>query len=100
MTDDRDVLAELQSAMETFEERYRTYGPGWEQYGDLMIAMFPDGLKLETREDFNRFGALSMLLSKMTRYCKSFEEGGHKDSAHDMQPYAAMLSILTKGEQE
>jgi hypothetical protein len=84
----------MRSMAQTFEERNKVYGASYLKYGNVMTALYPDGLTLKAIDDFNRFGVLSMIVSKLTRYTAN--ETGHKDSAHDMAVYAAMLEELTR----
>ena len=63
-------------------------------FRSLMCALFPNGIVLKTPEDHNRFGVLTMIASKLNRYCNNFESGGHADSIHDLGVYAFMLEEL------
>jgi hypothetical protein len=91
-----DVPQILRSAAATFEQRNKLYGDSYLVYGEVMDALFPEGITIATIGDWNRFGILSMIVSKLTRYSANMRDGGHKDSAHDMAVYAAMLEELTK----
>jgi hypothetical protein len=91
-----DVPQILRSAAATFEQRNKLYGDSYLVYGEVMEALFPEGVTLATIDDWNRFGILSMIVSKLTRYSANMKDGGHKDSAHDMAVYAAMLEEQTK----
>ena len=88
----------LISAAQTYQERAPMYGDSWMLHGDLMRALFPNGLVLRTSEEFNRYAKVDNIAMKLARYCNSLSNGGtgHKDSAHDMIVYAAMLEVLTK----
>tara|TARA_R110000787_G_scaffold102227_1_gene208206 strand:+ start:916 stop:1110 length:195 start_codon:yes stop_codon:yes gene_type:complete len=55
-----------------------------------MTSLFPEGINLNTVDAINRFGLLSMIISKLTRYCNQWDEP-HKDSIHDLGVYAFML---------
>jgi hypothetical protein len=90
------VAGNLRAAAKTFEERNRVYGNAFERFGGTMLTLFPDGLTLSTEADWNRMGLYFHLIGKMVRYAANFDEGGHKDSAHDAIAYAAMLELLTK----
>lgn len=85
----------LRQAAATFEQRNALYGDSYKSYGNVMVALFPNGLKVNTADDWNRLGVLNMIVSKLTRYAANMEAGGHKDSAHDTIVYAAMLEELT-----
>jgi len=88
--------ANLKLSLETFEQRNGIYGDAWVASGGIGLALFPTGVTLQTEMDFQRFGILQQIISKLARYAANFEEGGHQDSAHDMIVYAAILEHLTK----
>jgi len=84
----------LKAGAKTFEERGKVYGKNYVTFGHVGKALWPDGVKLETPEDFIRHGILIQCLSKLTRYANNPK--GHKDSAHDLMVYAAMLEEVTE----
>lgn len=84
----------LRSGADTYEERNKMYGDNYKRHGSVMAILFPNGLKLETVEDHNRFGILTQKVAKLTRYCENFTRGGHADSLHDDMVYTAMLAEL------
>jgi hypothetical protein len=86
----------LLAAAQTFDERNRVYGDAYKNFGGVMQGMFPSGLTVNDVDAWNRLGLLVMVVGKLTRYTAQFDNGGHKDSAHDLINYAAMLEELTK----
>lgn len=90
------VPENLKQAAELFEERSKQYGEAYKKSGEVMKTLFPDGLTLETPEDFAIYHNLSMIVMKLTRYSRNFKAGGHLDSAKDLIVYAAMLEEKTK----
>lgn len=84
----------LREAAATYEERNALYGDNYKWFGNVMNGMFPDGIDLGSRDDHNRFGILVQIVAKLTRYANNFNSGGHADSLHDIQVYAAMLQEL------
>lgn len=86
----------LRDAAKTYEQRNEMYGDNYKLFGDIMMALFPDGLHLTTPDEFNRFNMLTQCTGKLTRYAQMFKKGGHLDSAHDEIVYAAMLLELTE----
>ena len=88
----------LSAAAETFQERNAIYGDGWVRVGLLIEALFPEGVKLLTAKDHERFSQIILLAVKLTRYCNNFNAGGHRDSVHDMITYAAILESIDAGE--
>ena len=84
------ISGNLEQALETFNQRGAAYGPSYLQYGEVISSLFPEGVSLQSAEEINRFGLLSMIISKLTRYCNQWDEP-HKDSIHDLGVYAFML---------
>ncbi len=80
----------------TFAERNKTYGDSYRITGHVFAAMFPNGLALNTPDQWNRFGAFYMIICKMVRYSETLTTGGHVDSAHDSAVYSAILEELTR----
>jgi len=89
-----DAGYRLKKAAETYEERNKVYGDTYKRHGKVTAALFPNGVILKTTEDHNRFGVLTLVIGKLTRYCTNFEKGGHADSIHDLGVYAFMLEEL------
>ena len=85
----------LRDGASTYEERNRTYGNNYKEMGHLLELFFPNGIPAMDADGWNRFGLWMMVLVKITRYANQLQQGGHKDSAHDMMVYAAMLEELT-----
>lgn len=81
----------LERAKATYKERAAIYGKGHYDHGKVMAALFPEGLKLESPEDFTRFATLNMMVAKMCRYTRNFANGGHRDSIHDLGVYAFLM---------
>lgn len=87
-----DELMEV--AARTYKERNKVYGDSYKRHGSIMKALYPEGVTLETEQDFNRFGVMNMIVSKLCRYSNNFETGGHQDSIHDLGVYSFMLEEL------
>lgn len=90
------VSTNLHEAAATFEQRNKLYGDNYKRFGCVMGALFPNGIELISNDDWNRFGVFFHMVGKVTRYAVNLKDGGHKDSAHDMIVYAAMLEELTQ----
>jgi hypothetical protein len=88
------VAKELENAAKTYEERNAVYGDAYKRHGDILSAMFPEGITLTEPSDFTRFGLLSASVGKLNRYASQFDEGGHYDSAHDAAVYSTMLNEM------
>lgn len=91
MTEKSFVTSQLENAASIFQQRYELYGDNYKRFGPIMAAMFPDGLTLNTADDFGRFGLFVQVMSKTTRYGNMFTSGGHVDSLDDISVYAQML---------
>lgn len=74
---------------ETFNERGKIYGNNYQKIGDVMYSLFPQGLKLTTPDEWNKFHLWFIALVKMTRLASTNFD--HADSAHDIAVYGVML---------
>lgn len=93
----RAPAAMLQQSAETFKQRSEVYGDNYKRFGKVMEALFDDKqINILMPEEWNRFGILVQIVSKLTRYCENFTKGGHDDSLNDISVYAAMLRSLDK----
>lgn len=88
------VSEKLTSNAEIYNNRNEIYGGAYKNVGLIMAGLFPNGLSLNSTEDFNRFGCLHTIASKLCRYSNIFHLGGHQDSLDDISVYAAMLQEL------
>jgi hypothetical protein len=88
-----DILAEM---ADTYRERNKVYGDNYKRVGDVMMALFPKGVKLETAEQFNTWHLFELMVVKITRFANS--ELQHEDSIHDLAVYAAMVESLIRKE--
>lgn len=95
LTKSKKVPEILEEAAATYRQRNSLYGDNYKKFGQIMSILYPQWLMLSKEEDFNRLGIFVQCLSKLTRYAENLENGGHKDSAHDLCVYAAMLEELT-----
>jgi len=87
------VADQLRDMADTFDERHNMYGDSYLQFGKVAAALWPDGMKYQKEDDYNRLGVVVQIISKLCRYTHS--PAGHRDSAHDMAVYAAILESLT-----
>lgn len=99
LPDDRTAADILSEGAATYRERNAVYGSSYQRMGPLLIALFEDDAvpPCETAEDANRLNLIINCASKLQRYAHNFHNGGHKDSAHDLMVYAAMLEEMTNG---
>lgn len=83
----------LCSAADIYEQRNKIYGNNYFRFGTVAREILGN-IELKSAEDFNRFGILVQILSKITRYGENFKRGGHDDSLDDLAVYAMMLKEL------
>lgn len=86
----------LQRAADTFRQRNAIYGDNWKNFGNVMAAMFPNGITLKGSEDFARWHLFEIAMVKNTRFANSGLT--HKDSTHDNTVYHAMIESLINSE--
>lgn len=90
----------LREAADVFEGRDAAYGSTYKVHGEVANALFADRPPvLKGSLDHARFGVLTMIIGKLTRYARNFNNGGHADSLVDLTNYAAMLSELDQKDQ-
>ena len=103
MQNSRTTLEIMLAAAETYKERNKQYGDSYLRHAAIMKALFPKGVELNTSEDFNRFGVMNMIVSKLVRYTQNWYQP-HIDSIHDMGVYCfigqELDEALLKAEQE
>lgn len=85
----------LQKALDTFGVRNAVYRDNHQRLGATLQALFPDGITLNSIDEHERFALLMLAIVKLTRYTVEWNNGGHRDSAHDLIVYAAMLEART-----
>lgn len=90
----QEVPDRLHKLARLYQERNAVYGDDYKRHGDVMIALFPEGIRLETVADFNRYAVLTMIVAKVGRYASNFAKGGHPDSLDDVAVYTQMLQEL------
>ena len=86
-----DILAE---ASETFRERNAAYKDNAVVVADVMNVLFPNGVKLDSPEDYHMWHLFELIIVKLTRFTNS--DLRHTDSIHDLMVYAAMIEPLTE----
>ena len=82
--------------LEIMRVKRKQYGDNFKQFGKVAQALFPNGIKLHTEADWNRFGIVVQMLSKLTRYSENFKNGGHEDSLNDLGNYTTILQYLDR----
>lgn len=80
----------LRDLAHIYAERNPQYGDNYKHGGEILKAMFPDGIILRSAEEFNRMHLLIMMMSKLSRYAAMLTKGGHVDSLNDIAVYAML----------
>lgn len=57
----------LRESAGIYEERNAVYGDTYKHHGTAMAGLFPNGLALHSKDDFNRFGIVNMMVSKLAQ---------------------------------
>lgn len=83
----------LRDAAKIYDERNKMYGDNYKRFGPALNGLM-NGAVLKTPDDFNRFGLLVQIFSKVSRYCNMFDKGGHDDSLDDIAVYVMMLKEI------
>jgi|TARA_R100000808_G_C2155393_1_gene167753 hypothetical protein len=83
----------IEEALKTAKQRGEQYGHSYLVQGEIMKILFPNGIDLKTPEDFNRYGALNLIVTKLIRYCNKWDKP-HQDSIHDLGVYAFILETI------
>lgn len=94
----------FKAALATHLERKATYSPGqksgFEKHGEVLAALFPDGLTLKGEVEFSRFVLFTMAQIKFMRYAENLLKGGHQDSIHDLGVYSFILEAYDATQKE
>jgi hypothetical protein len=92
MEEVKSVPQALSDLSQIHDQRGKDYGEDYLHIGEVLAGMFPDGLHLKNRADFNRFALLILIVTKAGRYATCLSQGrGHVDSLDDLSVYAQLL---------
>ena len=80
----------MEGMAETFKERNALYDDNYKVAGDMLKAMFPEGMP----PDHEVGHLFSLIVVKMSRFSNSGMT--HKDSIWDIGVYAAMICDILK----
>ena len=87
------VVGVLEGMIKTATERGALYGESYLRFGEVAKALWPDGFHAATKVELVRMGVVVQVIGKLIRYTSV--PGGHKDSAHDLAVFAALLESVT-----
>jgi hypothetical protein len=90
----KNALELIQKAAETYKERNAVYGDSYIRHGKIMAEIFPNGVVLQTENDFARFSIFNLMIAKLARYTSNGKFEGHLDSIHDIGVYCFVLEEL------
>jgi hypothetical protein len=90
-----DILAEM---ADTYRERNKVYGDNYKRVGEVMMALFPNGVTINSKDEFNVWHLFELMIVKLTRFANSGLS--HEDSIHDLAVYAAMVESLIRKEEQ
>jgi hypothetical protein len=88
------VPAMLEEMAATFKERNTTYRDNYLIVGQMLAALYPDGITLKTPEDFIRFHLVDWTIGKLSRWANTGMD--HEDSIKDAAVYTTMLAAWTR----
>jgi hypothetical protein len=83
----------LKEAADIYSNRHKLYGNNYKIAGLIFMQLFPNGINIETYEDYNRFAIVMQIINKLIRYSFNWNTG-HPDSLTDMSVYAMILKEL------
>ncbi len=86
----KDAAQCLSEAAQLYQERRKVYKRSDLNLGNVLEALFPNGVTIESNHDHIRFSLIVQIVTKLTRYANNWQ-GGHKDSIRDAMVYCAML---------
>jgi hypothetical protein len=84
----------LANGVALFKQRNQTYREAYIGFGDVMAALYPEGLNVAGPDRFAELGVLIQIVSKVTRMTGNKDMAIHLDSVRDLKVYAAMLESL------
>jgi len=81
----------LRESAKLFEQKDKEYGSSHLRHGHIMKAFFPEGITLETEEDFYLYHIFELQIIKLNRIAEGKMRGEeHIDSHRDLTVYGAM----------
>ncbi len=95
----KEVPELMEEAIEIYKNKNQDYGDSYKIIGHVMERIFPKGITLNNASEFNRIGALILILTKITRYANLFSKekinfDSKSDTTLDMGVYSFILTYL------
>lgn len=86
------VPQRLSNLGQLYEYKRKQYGDSYLVIGNVLTALFPAGLVLNSTVHFTRFLIMLEMVQKVTRYSTQIHGDGHPDSLNDISVYSQMLA--------
>lgn len=102
----RPLDMEYQEAMELCQRKNKDYGNAKDVMGKVYKILFPNGVKLETANQFGEFAVFQMIMTKVLRFANLSQSKGMPnfesvdDTLKDLGNYAFILKNMIANNQE
>jgi hypothetical protein len=95
------VPTQLENLADLQRKRFDEYGDTFHRFGEVFMALFPQGHRVYDVQDANRLALLFHVVDKLTRYANAFDKpGSHPDHLDDLAVYAQILQMLDGEERD
>lgn len=94
------VARVLDDAAELAESKFAQYGNVYDQVGEMMTIMYPNGMQISNSKQATLYSVITWILCKLCRYATSKSPAAQEDSLKDLVVYAAMAYAVYKTKQE
>jgi hypothetical protein len=85
----------LKKNIEIVKEKGKQHGNTYQLFGDVMMALFPNGIHLNNKRSMKIYGIFHMIIHKVIRLSKKlFHKDLSLDNLTDLCNYAAMLEKI------
>lgn len=84
----------LDSVTNLFVERNEEYKDNYKVVGTIYEVLFPHGIELKVKKDYERFALIVKIVDKTLRYTRNFNNRPSPDHLRDIIACAAMLAEL------
>lgn len=94
------IASVLHDAGNLAEEKFKQYGNVYDQVGEMMMILFPNGMHATTAKEATMYSVITWILCKLCRYATSPGEEAKLDSLRDALVYAAMAYTVYTNKKE
>jgi len=81
----------LKELSDLYLEKNKEYGDAWKRQGEVLHALYPEGITLSCPDDYLRFHLMVQIVIKTNRIAT---DKNHKDSPRDLAVFCAMLASV------